>query len=44
VRYGPVQLTLDVPEGDTLLGWANEPHKRQSAQVLFRDSNGRSMV
>ena len=31
VRYGPVQLTLDVPEDDTLLAWANEPQKRQPA-------------
>ena len=44
VRYGPVQLTLDVPEGDLLPGWANEPHKRQPAQVFFRDSAGGSVV
>ena len=35
VRYGPVQLELDVPEGDVLPAWAIEPHKRQAASVVF---------
>ena len=28
VRYEPVHLTLAVPEGDLLLAWAADPHKR----------------
>ena len=28
VRYGPVQLTLAVPDGDELLAWAAAPQKR----------------
>ncbi|MDQ2773215.1 MAG: hypothetical protein M3Y54_22245 [Bacteroidota bacterium] len=44
VRYGPVQLTLAVPEGDDLLAWAAAPQKRQAAQVLFRDGDGGSVL
>jgi hypothetical protein len=44
VRYGPVQLVLSVPEGEALFGWANEAHKRQAAQVFFRDASGGSVV
>lgn len=44
VRYGPVQLTLDVPEGDSLLAWAADPHKRLLVDILFRDANGGSVV
>jgi hypothetical protein len=44
VRYGPVQVVLSVPEGDTLLAWANDAHKRQPAQVFFRDASGGSVV
>lgn len=44
VRYGPVQLTLAVPEGDELLAWAAAPQKRQAAEVLFRDSAGGSVL
>jgi hypothetical protein len=44
VRYGPVQLVLSVPDGDTLFAWANDAHKRQAAQVHFRDVSGGSVV
>jgi hypothetical protein len=44
VRYGPVQLTLDVPEGELLLAWAADAHKRQPAAVLFRASAGGSVL
>jgi len=44
VRYHPVQLVLDVPEGDTLLSWAAEPQKCLSADILFRDADGRSVL
>ncbi len=44
VRFGPVQLTLDVPAGDALLGWAVAPQKRQPVQVLFRDGAGGSVL
>ena len=44
VRYGLVQLTLAVPEGDELLAWAAAPQKRQPAEVLFRDSVGGSVL
>lgn len=40
VRYHPVQLVLDVPDGDALVGWAAEPHKRLPADILFRDADG----
>jgi hypothetical protein len=39
VRYGPVQLVLDVPDGDVLPAWAADPHKRQTASVVFLDAN-----
>ena len=40
VRFGPVELVLDVPAGDTLFGWAAAAQKRQPVQVLFRDGAG----
>jgi hypothetical protein len=40
VRYGPVQLVLDVPDGDVLPAWAADPHKRQATAVVFLDANG----
>jgi hypothetical protein len=40
VRSGPVQLVLDVPDGDVLLAWAADPHKRQATAVVFLDANG----
>ena len=44
VRFGPVQLTLDVPDGETLFGWAADAQKRQPVQVFFRDGNGGSVL
>jgi hypothetical protein len=40
VRYGPVQLVLDVPEGDVLPAWAADPHKRQATAIVFLDGTG----
>ena len=40
VRFGLVQLVLDVPEGDVLPAWATEPHKRQAASVVFLAAAG----
>lgn len=40
VRYGPVQVVLDVPDGDLLPTWAADPHKRQAAAVVFLDATG----
>lgn len=44
VRYGPVQLVFSVPEGNFLLGWAVEPHKRLPADLLFRYADGGSVM
>ncbi len=44
VRFGPVQLVLDVPEGDTLFDWAAAPQKRLAVQVLFRAGAGGSVL
>ena len=40
VRYGPVQMVLDVPDGDMLAAWAAEAQKRQATSVVFLDANG----
>jgi hypothetical protein len=40
VRYGPVQLVLDVPYGDVLLAWAADPYKRQATAVVFLNATG----
>jgi len=40
VRYGPVQLVLDVPDGDVLPAWAADPHKQQATAVVFLDATG----
>ncbi|RZK26370.1 MAG: hypothetical protein EOO63_14770 [Hymenobacter sp.] len=40
VRYGPVQLVLDVPDGDVLPAWAADPHKRQATAIVFLDATG----
>ena len=39
----PVQLLLDVPEGDLLLAWAADPHKRQAATIRIRNAAGGSV-
>ena len=35
VRSGLLVLHLDVPAGDQLLDWANDPHKKLSGTVIF---------
>jgi hypothetical protein len=40
VRYGPVHLVLDVPDGDVLPAWAADPHKQQATAIVFLDANG----
>lgn len=40
VRYGPVQLVLDVPAGDLLLSWANAPQKQLATDIVFRQAAG----
>jgi len=42
VRYGPVQLVLDVSDGDVLLAWTADPHKRQATLVVFLNPTGAS--
>lgn len=44
VRYGPVQVVLDVPDNDVLLAWAADPHKRQATTIVFLDADGGSAV
>ncbi|WP_310397303.1 type VI secretion system tube protein TssD [Hymenobacter sp.] len=39
-RHEPVQLTLAVPDGDLLLAWATDPHRRQAAQLVFLNGAG----
>ncbi|WP_317196659.1 type VI secretion system tube protein TssD [Hymenobacter negativus] len=40
VRYGPVQLVLDVPDGDVLPAWATDPDQRHTTAIVFLDANG----
>ncbi|RZJ57078.1 MAG: hypothetical protein EOO55_04090 [Hymenobacter sp.] len=40
VRYGPVQLVLDVPDGDVLPAWAADAQKRQAASIVFLAAAG----
>lgn len=40
VRHGLVQLTLDVPDEDTLLDWAATPYKPLAGQIVFYDAKG----
>ena len=40
VRYGPVQLVLDVPASDLLLNWANMPQQQLATDLLFRQAAG----
>jgi hypothetical protein len=40
VRDEPVQLTMDVPPDDLLMGWAADPHKRLAVNIIFRDADG----
>ncbi|WP_052732399.1 type VI secretion system tube protein TssD [Hymenobacter terrenus] len=40
VRPGLVELTLDVPDDERLLAWANTPYKPLPGQVVFFDGQG----
>jgi hypothetical protein len=40
VRHGVVQLTLDVPDDDLLLDWANTSFKPLAGQVIFYNAKG----
>lgn len=40
VRYGPVQLVLDVPDGDVLPARAADPHKQQATAIVSLDATG----
>ncbi len=39
VRSGLLVLHLDVPDGDQLLAWALDPHKKLSGSVLFHQTD-----
>ncbi|HET9505140.1 MAG TPA: type VI secretion system tube protein TssD [Hymenobacter sp.] len=39
VRSGLLVLHLDVPDGDQLLAWANDPHKKLSGSVVFHQTD-----
>lgn len=40
VRKEPVHVAVAVPDGDTLLAWAADPHKRLAAAVVFKNATG----
>ena len=42
VRHGLLQLTLDVPENDQLLDWANTVHKPLAGHVTFFEDDRRT--
>jgi hypothetical protein len=39
VRSGLITLHLDVPDGDYLLAWAADPHKKLSGILTFQQTN-----
>lgn len=39
VRSSLITLHLDVPDGDTLLTWAADPHKKLSGFLVFEETN-----
>jgi len=39
VRSGLLVLHLDVPDGDQLLAWAADPHKKLSGSVAFHETD-----
>lgn len=39
VRSGLITLHLDVPDGDQLLAWAADPHKKLSGYLTFQETN-----
>ncbi|OON69101.1 type VI secretion system tube protein TssD [Hymenobacter sp. CRA2] len=38
VRHGPLQVLLDVPDDDTLVAWAADPHKKLAGHLIFFDT------
>lgn len=39
VRSGLISLHLDVPDGDLLLAWAADPHKKLGGYLTFQETN-----
>ena len=39
VRSGLLTLSLDVPDDDQLLAWANDPHKKLGGIIVFQETN-----
>ena len=39
VRSGLITLHLDVPDGNQLLAWAADPHKKHSGFLTFQQTN-----
>ena len=39
VRSGIITLQLNVPDGDTLLAWAADPHKKLNGFLVFDETN-----
>jgi hypothetical protein len=39
VHSGLITLHLDVPDGNQLLAWAADPHKKQSGYLTFQETN-----
>jgi len=39
VRSGLITLHLDVPDGDQLLVWAADPHKKHSGYLTFQETD-----
>lgn len=39
VRSGLITLQLDVPDGDALLVWATDPHKKLGGFLVFEETN-----
>ena len=39
VRSGLITLHLDVPDGNQLFAWANNPHQKFSGALLFFETN-----
>lgn len=39
VRSGTITVQLDVPDGDALLAWAADPHKKLNGFLVFDETN-----
>jgi hypothetical protein len=39
VRSGLIALQLDVPDGDSLLAWATDPHKKLGGFLVFEETD-----